>query len=55
MSSTDSVLARGRKLVVAAVDAGQLWIPTHEEMSQHLVERIQRVARETNPPMLGAT
>ena len=38
---------------VAAVDAGQFWILTHEDMRQMPVERMQRAASQTNPPMIG--
>lgn len=39
--------------VVAAVDAGQFWILTHEEMRARPVERMERAATQTNPPLLG--
>jgi NAD(P)-dependent dehydrogenase (short-subunit alcohol dehydrogenase family) len=39
--------------VVAAVDAGQFWILTHEDMRNAPVERMQRAATQTNPPMFG--
>jgi len=39
--------------VVAAVDAGQFWILTHEEMRARPVERMERAATQTNPSMLG--
>jgi NAD(P)-dependent dehydrogenase (short-subunit alcohol dehydrogenase family) len=37
--------------VVAAVDAGQFWILTHEEMRSAPVERMQRASTQTNPEM----
>ena len=40
--------------VVAAVDAEQFWILTHEEMRAGPVERMERAATQTNPPLLGA-
>ena len=39
--------------VVAAVDAEQFWILTHEEMRARPVERMERAATQTNPPLLG--
>lgn len=39
--------------VVSAVDAGQFWILTHEEMRVLPVERMERAAQQTNPPLLG--
>ncbi len=39
---------------VAAVDSGQFWILTHEDMRERPVERMQRAASQTNPPMIGA-
>lgn len=38
---------------VEAVDANQFWILTHEDMRQLPVERMQRAANQTNPPMMG--
>jgi NAD(P)-dependent dehydrogenase (short-subunit alcohol dehydrogenase family) len=38
---------------VAAVDAEQFWILTHEDTRQQPVERMQRAASQTNPPMIG--
>ncbi len=40
--------------VVSAVDAGQFWILTHEEMRVLPVERMERAASQTNPPLLGS-
>ncbi|MFK7917734.1 MAG: SDR family NAD(P)-dependent oxidoreductase [Ilumatobacter sp.] len=40
--------------VVSAVDDGQFWILTHEEMRAVPVERMERAANQTNPPLLGA-
>jgi len=40
---------------VAAVDGRQFWILTHEDTRQMPVERMQRAASQTNPPMIGAT
>ena len=40
---------------VAAVDGRQFWILTHEDMRQRPVERMQRAASQTNPPMIGTT
>ena len=40
---------------VAAVDGGQFWILTHEDTRQLPVERMQRAASQTNPPMMGTT
>ncbi|MGB3735087.1 MAG: SDR family NAD(P)-dependent oxidoreductase [Ilumatobacter sp.] len=40
--------------VVAAVDAEQFWILTHEEMRARPVERMERAASQTNPPLLGS-
>jgi NAD(P)-dependent dehydrogenase (short-subunit alcohol dehydrogenase family) len=40
---------------VAAVDGGQFWILTHDDMRQMPVERMQRAASQTNPPMIGTT
>lgn len=40
--------------VVAAVDAERFWILTHEDMRTLPVERMQRAATGTNPPLLGA-
>ncbi len=40
--------------VVAAIDAEQFWILTHEEMRALPVERMERAATQTNPPLLGA-
>ncbi|MEP1125090.1 MAG: SDR family NAD(P)-dependent oxidoreductase [Ilumatobacter sp.] len=40
--------------VVSAVDAGQFWILTHEEMRALPVERMERAASQTNPPLLGS-
>ena len=40
---------------VAAVDRRQFWILTHEDMRQRPVERMQRAASQTNPPMIGTT
>ncbi len=39
--------------VVAAVDTEQFWILTHEEMRARPVERMERAATQTNPPLLG--
>lgn len=39
--------------VVDAVDAGQFWILTHEDSRQPAVERMQRAASQTNPPLIG--
>jgi len=39
--------------VVAAVDSGQFWILTHDDMKQRPVERMQRAAAGTNPPQIG--
>lgn len=40
---------------VAAVDRDQFWILTHEDTRQMPVERMQRAATQTNPPMMGTT
>ena len=40
--------------VVAAIDTEQFWILTHEEMRALPVERMERAATQTNPPLLGA-
>lgn len=40
--------------VVDAVDNGQFWILTHEDMRDAPIERMQRAADQTNPPLLGA-
>ena len=40
--------------VVAAVDAEKFWILTHEEMRAQPVERMERAATQTNPPLLGS-
>lgn len=40
-------------LVVAAVDAEQFWILTHEDMRARPAERMERAATQTNPPLLG--
>lgn len=40
--------------VVDAIRAGRFWILTHEEMRQGPVDRMQRAAAQTNPPLLGA-
>jgi hypothetical protein len=37
--------------VVGAVDAGDFWILTHDEMRQAPVERMQRAASGTNPDL----
>ena len=39
--------------LVGAVDAGRFWILTHPDMRQMPVERMQRAASQTNPPMIG--
>jgi len=39
--------------VVAAVDAEQFWILTHEDMRARPVARMERAATQTNPPPLG--
>ncbi|MGA9277104.1 SDR family NAD(P)-dependent oxidoreductase [Ilumatobacter sp.] len=39
---------------VAAVDVQQFWILTHKDMRQAPVERMQRAAGQSNPPMIGA-
>jgi NAD(P)-dependent dehydrogenase (short-subunit alcohol dehydrogenase family) len=41
--------------LVAAVDTGQFWILTHEDLRSQPVERMQRAAGQTNPPMIGST
>ncbi len=40
--------------VVSAVDAGQFWILTHEEMRALPVERMERAASQSNPPLIGS-
>lgn len=40
--------------VVEAVDNSRFWILTHKELSEAPVERMQRAASQTNPPLLGA-
>lgn len=40
--------------VVAAVDDEQFWILTHEEMRAAPVERMERAATQTNPPLIGS-
>jgi hypothetical protein len=37
--------------VVEAVDANRFWILTHADMRELPVERMQRAASQTNPPM----
>lgn len=39
--------------VVAAVDERRFWILTHPDMVELPVERMQRAASQTNPPMFG--
>ena len=39
--------------VVDAVDAGQFWILTHEEMRGAPIERMRRAADQINPPPFG--
>lgn len=39
--------------VVAAVESEQFWILTHEEMRAVPVERMERAATQTNPPLIG--
>jgi NAD(P)-dependent dehydrogenase (short-subunit alcohol dehydrogenase family) len=39
--------------VVSAVDDGQFWILTHDDSRQPPIERMQRAASQTNPPLIG--
>lgn len=41
------------QMVTAAVDGGQFWILTHDDMKQLPVERMERAANGVNPPMIG--
>lgn len=40
--------------LVDAVDGGRFWILTHADMRQSPVDRMQRAATQTNPPLFGA-
>lgn len=41
------------RAVVAAVDAGQFWILTHDDLREAPVERMRRAADQINPPPFG--